>query len=81
MLTNNQLEIMQHALGVQRGRREFRNHFVTGPGSTDYADCEVLVSLGMMTKRNGSQLTGGDPCYHVTDSGRHAIRLARKGEA
>ena len=81
MLTNNQLEIMQHALGVQRGRREFRNHFVTGPGSTDYAYCEVLVSLGMMTKRNGSQLTGGDPCYHVTDSGRHAIRLARKGEA
>lgn len=72
-LTEQQREIMRHALGLNRGTREYRNHFVTGPGSDDYADCETLTDAGLMKKYPGHVLTGGDPCYVVTDAGRQAL--------
>lgn len=74
-MTDEQKHILQHALGLTRGGREYRNLFVTGPGSTDYADCEELVCLGLMTKRPGHALSGGDPVYTVTEAGKIAARL------
>lgn len=65
---------MRHALGLTRGSREYRNHFVTGPGSDDYPHCEALVAAGLMRKHAGHALTGGDPCYVVTDAGRVIAR-------
>lgn len=63
-------EILRHALGIRKpGGKSTRNHFVTGPGSTDYDDCEALVAAGLMTKRMGNELTGGDPVYFVTTQG------------
>ena len=70
-----QRDILRHTLGLGRGLREYRNHFVTGPGSTDYADCEALVASGMMTRREGNPLSGGAEVYHVTDAGRAALRV------
>lgn len=67
------LDILRHALGIRPGQRAFRNHFVTGPGSTDYEHCEALVAAGLMSKRQGSPLSGGDPVYQVTEAGRAAI--------
>ena len=64
--TEKQRDILRHALGVGRGRSGWRNHFVTGPGSDDYADCEALVAAGLMTKRSGGPLSGGDPVYRYT---------------
>ena len=72
-MTPKQREIMKHALGVGRGSPGWRNHFVTGPGSDDYADCEALVAAGLMTKRSGGPLSGGDPVYRVTDAGQDAL--------
>ncbi len=73
-MTPKQRDIMKHALGVGRGNKTgWRNHFVTGPGSDDYADCEALVEAGMMMKRNGGPLSGGDPVYRVTDAGQDAL--------
>lgn len=71
-----QIEIMRHALGIRRGQREYRNHFCTGPGSDDYANCEALVAAGCMSKRKGSALSGGDDIYHVTATGRAIVRAA-----
>ncbi|WP_037437843.1 hypothetical protein [Sinorhizobium fredii] len=70
-----QLRILQHSLGLdQYGRGTFyRNHFVTGEGSKDHADCMALVAVGFMTVRSGSALSGGDDIFHVTDSGRTAV--------
>lgn len=69
------LEILQHALGVdQYGRgKQYRNHFVAGP--VDALKCDELVALGYMAKSSrrgfeGDELTGGMPCYFVTDEGR-----------
>ena len=67
-------DILRHSLGLGRGDREYRNHFVTGPGSTDYPHCEALVASGLMTKSPGHPLSGGDPIYYVTEAGRAALR-------
>ena len=40
---------------------------------TDYADCDALVAAGLMTKRSGGPLSGGDPVYRVTDAGQDAL--------
>ena len=72
--TARQQEILRHALGVGRGRTAgWRNYFVTGPGSDDYDDCEALVAAGLMTKRSGGPLSGGDPVYRVTDAGQDVL--------
>lgn len=68
---NKGLDILQHALGIRKaGDRPSRNHFVTGLGSDDFDACEAHVAEGLMTKRAGNALTGGDPCYFVTELGR-----------
>ena len=72
-MNREQQDILRHALGLGRSDREYRNHFVTGPGSTDYPHCESLVADGLMTKRPGHPLSGGDPIYTVTELGRAAL--------
>jgi len=76
-MTPKQLHILQHSLGLDdcgRGR-DYRNHFVTGEGSTDYPDCLALCELGLMKNHGGSELTGNMDCFSVTDAGRKAVRL------
>jgi len=72
-MTPKQRDILKHALGFGRGSPGWRNHFCTGPGSDDYGDCEALVAAGLMTKRSGGPLSGGDPVYCVTDAGQDAL--------
>lgn len=76
-MTEKRIEILRHSLGLTRpGAREYRNHFVTGPGSDDYDACESLVTDGLMRKFKGNPLTGGDPCYVVTEEGKRVARGA-----
>lgn len=77
----SELSILQHAIGRDEygqprsaGNPEFRNHFVTGEGSTDYPTCMALVGQGLMTRRAGNAITGGDDCFFVTDAGREYVR-------
>ena len=74
-LGEKQLHILQHSLGLDRfGRGTFyRNHFVTGEGSMDHADCMALVHAGLMTMRKGHPLSGGDDVFWVTDRGKAAV--------
>jgi hypothetical protein len=69
------LHILQHSLGLdQHGRGSmYRNHFVTGEGSTDWAYCTEAVGLGLMERRE-SKLCGGDSVFTVTDAGRQFVR-------
>lgn len=73
-MSKKERHILQHALGISNGGKEYRNHFVAGEGSTDYPHCESLVEKGYMTRRDGSPLTGGDYVYFVTDAGRQALK-------
>lgn len=69
-LPKNQLHILRHSLGLTRGKEMFRNHFVTGEGSSDYPDCCALVDAGLMTRHKGNELSGGDDWFIVTDAGK-----------
>lgn len=70
------LHILQHSLGLDEyGRGTFyRNHFVTGEGSKDHADCMALVDAGYMGIRKNHPLAGGDDAFWVTEDGKRAIR-------
>jgi hypothetical protein len=75
------LHILQHAIGRDQyghprsaSNPEFRNHFCTGPGSKDYDACMALVGDGLMTRRAGSAISGGDDIFYVTDAGRAYVR-------
>ena len=70
-------EEMRHAIGVEPhpykgdtySAPTKRNHFVGGGSEWD-----AVVSQGLATRSEGSSLTGGDPVYSLTASGReHAL--------
>ena len=73
------LHIIRHSLGLDdKGQgREYRNRFITGPGSEDHAVCMALVTNELMSRRAGSELTGGDDTFHVTEAGRTFERANR----
>lgn len=73
-LTDRELGVLHHALGLDAyGRGQmYRNHFVTGEASDDHPDCMALVDMGLMTRRPGSPLTGGDALFTVTGAGKAA---------
>lgn len=68
------LHILQHSLGLDEyGRgRMYRDHFVTGEGSKDHADCMELVDAGYMGVRKNHPLSGGDDAFWVTEVGKLA---------
>lgn len=77
-MTDSGFELMRHALGVEEHRfghsirytKSWRNHFVAA--GDHVAIWDDLVAKGFAMRRNGSALSGGDPIYFVTDSGREA---------
>ncbi|KIJ00446.1 hypothetical protein ST27_10110 [Xanthomonas phaseoli pv. phaseoli] len=73
-LTPEELDVLRHSLGTgENGRNpSYRNHFVTGEGSTDHPTCMQLVDLGLMQRRSGNALSGGDDVFTVTATGRAA---------
>jgi len=68
---DQKLSILQHSLGVDEyGQgRQYRNRFVTSPGTDDYDHCVSLVADGLMTKHPGNMLTGGNDLFVVTPKG------------
>lgn len=78
-MTPSQIDHARHALGLTGDRRvSYRNHFVTGPGSSDYDDWMEMVKAGQARRRPGSALTGGDDLFWLTHSG--ALQVVKKGE-
>lgn len=76
-MNRDQLQILQHSIGADQHGRIVRgggrNHFVTGEGSKDHSHCMANVAAGLMTRRAGSAISGGDDIFHVTDAGRKAV--------
>lgn len=70
------LHILQHSTGRdQFGRlqggsdQEYRNHFVTGPQTTNWLPCIVACAMGLM-KFRPCPFGGESWVFHVTDYGR-----------
>lgn len=74
-MDEKRLHVLQHALGLdQYGRGDaYRNHFVTGPGSTNYPHCTAMVQQGLMRQQAGGPITGGHDIFIVTSAGRAAV--------
>ena len=70
--TKHQLELMQHALGINENRREpYRNYFLASGGHSDNAHLESLVAAGLMSSRTAPSFCAEDDVvYHVTEAGR-----------
>lgn len=72
-----QLHILQHTLGLDEyGQgRQYRNHYVAGPGHHSYSDLLELVALGYMAEHPATAISGGDPWFSVTRAGTEAVVL------
>lgn len=78
-MTPVQIDLARHALGLpNRSRKSYRNHFVAGPGHTDFNDWEAMVIAGHAVKRKGSALSGGDSIFLLTRAG--AELALKRGE-
>ena len=64
-ISDRQIDIMKHALGWPKS---YRNHYNTGEGSDDFADCEALVTAGLMVRRSIDWVP--DYLYIVTERGK-----------
>lgn len=69
-MTAVQIDLARHALGLD-GRRKtsYRNHFVTGDGSTDFVIWQDMKAKGWAWSAKGSALSGGDPVFGLTRAG------------
>lgn len=69
------LHVLQHSLGLNKYGQgnQYRNHYVAG--ADDAAKCRELVAMGYMAERPSSELTGGDPLFHVTPAGIDVVAL------
>jgi hypothetical protein len=68
---NKQLQILQHSMGLDQygqGTR-YRNHFCTGPESSDFADCQALTERGLMIDHGPRKMFGGAHLFSVTPEG------------
>jgi hypothetical protein len=73
-LSNKELHILQHTLGLDYKTRPFRNYFITGKGTDDYKYCESLVLKGLMNKyKNTFNELEEEYIYTVTEKGKDAI--------
>lgn len=69
-MTPIQRDLGRHALGLDgRHNQSWRNHFITGEGSTDYPHWVAMVEAGWATRQKGSVLTGGDDFFRLTRAG------------
>ena len=71
MTDPDQLRILRHALviGDCGTKPPCRNHFVTGADSSAHPHCMALVERGLMSRRTGNALSGGDDVFSVTAVG------------
>lgn len=89
-MTDSRIEILRHALGLDRSSSEYRNHFFTSEASVDWDDCMQLTAAGFMERQDPPPALGGaravdnDPGqaadgYHffVTEKGKQAARGSR----
>lgn len=69
--TKRQRDILRHALGLDRERKPYRNHFCTGEGSMDYPECRALEAMGLMASHKKSWIP--DIIFVVTEAGKREI--------
>lgn len=79
-MTPTQIALARHALGLpNRRNRSYRNHFVCGPGHSDYRNWTAMVDAGFAGRRKGNSLSGWDDVFWLTEAGARMALKAREG--
>ena len=75
MITPKQLHILRHSLGYDDEGlgTEYRNHFCTGAGSTDFDDCAALAAAGLMIDGGPQAVYGGSHYFIVSEAGKAEV--------
>ena len=78
-MTSDQKDLARHALGLpNKAWKSYRNHFVAGPGHSDFDNWETMVAAGEAWKRGPSAMFGGDYCFGLTRKGADAALMPRE---
>lgn len=84
-LTQHQIHMMRHALGLpnataamrkkfERTGETYRNHYCAS--SEDAPEWRSMVASGLATEGRASELTGGDAPFFVSDAGKQWLKEA-----
>lgn len=76
ILGEEEMHILQHALGLSQTGGTYRNHYCTSPISRNGKSCESLVEHGFMASRGPISDPGGMHVYQVTHKGRELAEEA-----
>lgn len=77
-LTDSQIHILKHTLGLNRRQTPYRNHFVTSEGCADLPNIKILVGLGLMAEAAPAFLDSSSQCFHATDEGKRVAQAYLK---
>jgi hypothetical protein len=72
-LTPRQLEILRHALGLDKGTRAYRNAYVASYGTEALKECIKLEDLGLLKEVQAAR-TKYACAFMVTDAGKQAVQ-------
>lgn len=79
-LTSRERSIMEHACAWSHRSRFYRNHYVSGPDSSEWAALQSLCERGLMFVRLASIAStdrfGGMSVFAVTQAGFAALEAA-----
>lgn len=72
-VTQNQLDLMRHTVGLDRGNKPYRNYFSADEGHDSLDDLNDLVDMGLMKKNK----TGISPdiIFSLTDTGCYMLNI------
>lgn len=75
-LTRNERDCIEHALGLNRARRPYRNFFAAEPSSPDHQDLLRLTARGLA--RLYRHAAPGQPCdlFSITEAGQRAVNVS-----
>ena len=76
-VNQKQLDMMRHAVGLNRGKKPYRNHYSSADGCDGIEELLELVDIGLMTKRRNSLDEMGESyIFHLTDKGCWMLGLS-----
>ena len=70
-LTDEERDLLLHALGLDRARISYRNHYSVSPKAETYPLCVRLSAKGLLER--SATYTSTMIHFHVTDAGRSAV--------
>lgn len=70
-VTDEEIDILRHALGLDRARVSYRNHYSVSPKAETYPICVRLLAKGLLER--SAAYTATMIHFHVTDAGKALV--------